>query len=95
MVFMNKCYELLESSFNSGQTPGSSSASDIVTSFRDLFMIDNRVDEIMQAFRLISSEKFRHVHTYSFTNKEELEVISQLKKFQGKDLGRLTSIEKI
>lgn len=70
IVFMNKCYQILDSAFNQ-PTPG---GQDVVAQFGENFIHDKRVDEILQAFRLISSEKFRHVHTYSFTNREEQEI---------------------
>lgn len=79
MAFMNKCYQLLDSIPPSDHTPDDNVK--IVLQFRDLILSESRVDEIMQAFRLISSEKFRHVHTYSFTNREDQEVKRQLKQF--------------
>jgi hypothetical protein len=68
---MNKCFSFLD--HTEGETSDDANY-EFVRVFKEELLSIPRIEDIMSAFRLVSSEKFRHVYSYSFNNREEQEI---------------------
>ena len=47
---------------------------EMLSNFKNLYIENKRIQQIMLAFRLITSEKFNHAHILSFTEREAFEI---------------------